>query len=189
MVSDIVLPTLIIVTWWLPKVIKVIIKYHQIIRRIREAVPPIFDVTLLECWKGEGLVCMAGSEHAGLIPRKANFIGNMIINNGKADRSENEAFICIYPIFMVMSWRKKARNFWGTRFSDTFRQSQVAVFFHSALAVWVFGDAQMTGTKNFFFDTSEASSYVAEASKILGNQAARADIFRGSWDLYEKWDL
>lgn len=52
------------------------------------------------------------------------------------------------------------------------RWVQVAVFFHSALAVWVFGDAQMTGTKNFFFDTSEASSYVAEASKILGNQLA-----------------
>ena len=39
------------------------------------------------------------------------------------------------------------------------------------MAVWVFGDAQITGTKNFLFDTSEASSYVAEVSKILGNQA------------------
>jgi len=52
------------------------------------------------------------------------------------------------------------------------RWVQVAVFFHSALAVWVFGDAQITGTRNIFFDTSEASSYVAEASKILGNQLA-----------------
>jgi len=51
------------------------------------------------------------------------------------------------------------------------RNCQVAVFFHSAVAVWVFGDAQITGTKNFLFDTSEASSYVAEVSKILGNQA------------------
>ena len=50
---------------------------------------------------------------------------------------------------------------------------QVAVFFHSAVAVWVFGDAQITGTKNFLFDSSEASSYVAEVSKILGNQATR----------------
>ena len=47
----------------------------------------------------------------------------------------------------------------------------MAVFFHSAVAVWVFGDAQITGTKNFLFDSSEASSYVAEVSKILGNQA------------------
>jgi hypothetical protein len=36
--------------------------------------------------KGEGLVDWLITEDAGLIPWKANFIGNMIIN-GKTDRS------------------------------------------------------------------------------------------------------
>ena len=69
------------------------------------------------------------------------------------------------------------------KFWADFPTRQVAVFFHSALAVWVFGDAQITGTTNFFFDTSEASSYVAEASKILGNQAERSDA---GFEVY-KW--
>ena len=180
MVYDIVLPTLIIliiVTWWLPKVIKVIIKYHQIIGSIREAVPPPF----LMIWvKGEGLVDWLITEDAGLIPWKANFIGNMIIN-GKTDRSVWKWGIYMHvSSFFSFSWSFHGeRKLWTFGVSLIFRQtkkSQVAVFFHSALAVWVFGDAQMTGTKNFFFDTSEASSYVAEASKILGNQAERADI-------------
>jgi len=80
---------------------------------------------------------------------------------------------------LAMYWTSKFELLRGCsvpkRFSHVLALSatqwvQVAVFFHSAVAVWVFGDAQITGTKNFLFDTSEASSYVAEVSKILGNQ-------------------
>ena len=60
------------------------------------------------------------------------------------------------------------------------------MFCHSAVAVWVYGDADLTGTTHLMFDTTEANTYVQEVGKLLGNQvpgAGRASCAgaSGSW--------
>ncbi|CAK9093850.1 unnamed protein product [Durusdinium trenchii] len=79
----------------------------------------------------------------------------------------------------AMYWTSKFELLRGSsipkRFSHVLALSasrwvQVAVFCHSAVAVWVYGDADLTGTTHLMFDTTEANTYVQEVGKLLGNQ-------------------
>ena len=45
----------------------------------------------------------------------------------------------------------------------------MAVFAHCSVAIWVYGDATLTGTTHLVWD-SEATSYMAQLRRVLGDQ-------------------